>query len=131
MNTKNDNVNVRELAAKMVAEAQARADAMIREAEAAEETYNKIRELENARAEIDENIKKLRATLPHFGSRAPGIVKEGSPNIGVGKMVKDLILNGYSNGEIVKMVAAHYGNDRTTSGNVSWYRGVMRKAGEI
>ena len=52
-------------------------------------------------------------------------------NEGVGDMVKELILDGWSNKEILVQVHEHYGNTNTTYGCVAWYRNDMKSKGLI
>jgi hypothetical protein len=135
MKTQNNDLmsNVQFEAARIVAEAQAKAEAMVKAAQDAEVTYTEIAKLEAKVLEYTNKIKALKATLPNFrgGNGGPSSgVKEGQPNVGVGTMVRSLIREGYGNNEVWEMVCKHYNNDRTTKGNISWYRQDMRSKGE-
>lgn len=52
-------------------------------------------------------------------------------NQGVGAFVKNLILEGHANKDILKMVHEHYGNENTTYQCVAWYRNDMKNKGII
>lgn len=69
--------------------------------------------------EIESIIKELK--------KAKQVVK----NIGVGELINNLLIEGHSNIEILKVVEVKYGNTKTTYACVAWYRNNLKKKGII
>jgi hypothetical protein len=109
-------------------------EAKLAAVQAAEQTYVRIAKLEQTIAAAQAEVKALRATLPNFGgvkSKGVATLPEGEPNHGVGVMAKDLLKQGYAPKDVHEMVCEHYGNQRTKLGNIYWYVGQLKKAGEL
>jgi hypothetical protein len=78
--------------------------------------------------DIDNDIKKLSNLIN--GKVINYNYKKGV-NVGVGDMVKGLLLKGISNDVILKQVCEKYGNENTTKSCISWYKNDMKKKGLI
>jgi hypothetical protein len=108
----------------MIAAARAKGEALIAEAQAAESTYARIAVVEAKMGYYQRELATLKASLPKASGVKP-VVKD--KNQGVRPLVRDLMLQGYGNKEVLDRIHEHFGNTNTTKQNIYWYRNDFRK----
>jgi ABC-type transporter Mla subunit MlaD len=113
----------------MIAEAKAKGEALIAAARAAEGTYKRIAELEQTIATAQAELRTLKASLPRTSGEVNRVAgrSQDQKNQGVRPLVRDLMLQGLGNKEVLEKVHEYYGNDWTTKTCISWYRNDFRQ----
>ena len=91
---------------------------------------------EEVRPTIEARIKELESeleVLKKIQTETYGRPSNYKPpmNVGVGEFIRQCILSGLKNVDILKLVEEKYTNNNTTYACVAWYRNDMKKKGLI
>lgn len=69
--------------------------------------------------------------VEHLKTKKPISNYKKGENIGVGAFIKERLLEGKSNKDILAEVHEHYGNTNTTYACVAWYKNDLKKKGKL